>query len=160
MSGWPAVRRQIAKIVTETTTDDDSAAIFGAFRESESGIEGSDNPLSRDFDLTPESGSARNMGSFAAKGRVNMSIGLHVLYVGDVEDQVRLLDIIVSDAENIISQLADDSTWDRATSGIELIGERNGGLSAFGFEIIPLDDKMKILYISLSVLYSRGRETN
>jgi hypothetical protein len=161
-SAYPTVRRQLVSIVEATTVDHDTTFSGDApFRELESGWADDEHalPPTRSFVLELGSGAVQLPMNYKNKGRMRAQCTLMVFYADDTFDAVALDETVGSDAENLAAQLLGPSNWDRANSGIELVGRRDGGHEALKFDIIA-GDGVRVLEFAFDVVYNRGIETN
>lgn len=157
-SGYPGVKAQFVTLLEATEPDDHTSATAGRFTHQPQGIDGAHVP-DRGFVVLGSGGVAELPGCFQGKGRMNVTIQVAVLYKAMLE--MSALDTTVhSDAENLIAQMLKESNWDRASTGIELVGSRSDNKSALPYEVIPNEDGSLTLLFSFPVVYARGVETN
>lgn len=157
-SAWSTVKATLVAAVEQTEPDDHVVFTSGGFVHQAQGIEGAHVP-DRGFTILGSSGMAELPGCFQGKGRMSVTVNLGILYKAVTEVSI-LDDVIISDAENIIAQLLKESNWNRATSGIELVGSRNDDKSAIPFEVLFNEDASTTLLFTFPVTYARGVETN
>ncbi len=160
-SAYPVIRQKLVDIVEATTPDHNGFGVDGGFRHLESGFGDEDRamPPPRSFFIEMLGGRAELPQHYHQLGRVRADVGLSIIYPDDVANVGGMDEICGSDAENLVAQLLLPDNWDTSTTGLELVGKRDGGHSALPFDIIA-DDGIRVLQFFFEVTYKRGAETN
>jgi len=157
-SAYATVKQTIVDLLEATEPDDHESFVRGPFVHQTQGITESHVP-DRGFSLVTEGGRAELPGCYQGKGRVTVQMLLAVRYKA-VKEISSLDDVVISDTENLIAQLLKESNWNRPSSGIELIGNRESDLSSIPFDVVSDDEGGLTLVFTITVVYARGVETN